>query len=512
MRYIFFLLIFLIPSLIVTDNAYAITYSTNNPTEDGQITDTNNSGTCQATGATYSKNTGAALLELGTPAPASTNDCGRGFFQWSISSIPSFATITNTVFKFSVNSVTNPKNCDVYNLEKDVTTASDVVIMEDAGNGTQYIANSATCTVAANNLSFDLGASADSKVQTQITTTDRFGIGMRVTNEAQGGVNEIDYIDTEDSGTATPKPTLEITYSVPADGYVDDLIATDIRPTSVDLSWSAPNFYSDTLQGYQINYTTPWNSNVATVKINSTNTTTTTYTFSGLTGSTKYSFRIGWWATNGDKLMAGNVLNITTEYDPTASFSPGTINVTQSGIDVRPFKFVRDDINSTALWLNVTYANTFNTTCNFYYKFAMTNRTYTNLSDVAVNANEDMASFKFLGVNNEIVDVNCYDTPTNVTGKYLIFQTHFPFQDQITNFRNGTYGTSGEFGAFDMITVFAILISMIGFNRVNEVVGVVLSSITVGMLYFFGIIQWYTTLTTGIAIVIFWAWSTHKSD
>src|SRR3990172_3619319 len=96
------------------------------------------------------------------------------------------------------------------------------------------------------------------------------------------------------------------------------------------------HYMSDLLQlilsGYQINRTTPWNSNVATVVVNNTASSNTAYTLLGLTGSTQYSIRVGVWTTTQSvSNMTGNVLNITTDFDPTASFTPGTFNLTGTG-------------------------------------------------------------------------------------------------------------------------------------------------------------------------------------
>ena len=77
---------------------------------------------------------------------------------------------------------------------------------------------------------------------------------------------------------------------------------------------------------------------------------------------------------------------------------------------------------------------------------------------------------------------------------------------QITNFSNGTYGTDGDFGALNIVGLFAILISMVGFNRVNPIVGVFLSASLIFALSYFGIISIPIALITVLALVIFLAW------
>ena len=60
----------------------------------------------------------------------------------------------------------------------------------------------------------------------------------------------------------------------------------------------------------------------------------------------------------------------------------------------------------------------------------------------------------------------------------------------------------GQFGVIDLVSLGAILIAMIGFNRVNHVVGAVFAVIMFGVLGWFGIVQWPTALTGGIATMM----------
>ena len=213
---------------------------------------------------------------------------------------------------------------------------------------------------------------------------------------------------------------------------------------------------------------------------------------------------------------SGNVLNITTDFDPTGSFSTGTFSTNFTGTDVREIFYTRDDINATALFLNVTATNTIELNCNFYYKFAMTNDTFTNIANTSISATRDMASFRFLHVDNEIIDVLCWDQYDNQTNaRYVITQTTFPFLEQIANFRNGTYGTMGMFGALDFISMIAVICSMIGFNRVNETVGIIFGLFMIGALAVLSngeIISWASTFTVGFAVLVMWAISTTRKD
>ncbi len=431
----------------------------------------------------------------------SSQDCQRTFLEWDISSILPNAIITNVTIIVDLPTVITPTPCDVNAMTGQPSVKTDAQNWIDIGDGTNYITGNTDCQTTGANQVFDLGGNGILDVQTAIDSSQSwFAIGLLATTETIDAIHEISL-----DPAGTPPPTLEIEWNL---GFVDavtDLISTDIRGTGVTLSWSTPNT-NGTIVGYQINNTTPHNSNVATELLSTTNSTSTTFDVSGLTGSTDYSFRIGARLSIVNN-ASGNVLNITTDFDPIASFTAGTFNITTAGTDVRNFKFERIDLNTTAILLNVTYPNTFNTTCNFHFKFAMVNQSHFNLVDVPINAAEDEASFRFEGVDNEIIDVVCNDENSNVTGDFLITQTSFMILEQIQDFQSGAFGTMGKFGALDLITVFAVIASMIGFNRVNESVGVILSVIMIGALSVFQIIQWETTFTASLALVVLWAYT-----
>jgi len=109
-----------------------------------------------------------------------------------------------------------------------------------------------------------------------------------------------------------------------------------------------------------------------------------------------------------------------------------------------------------------------------------------------------------------------------VSAKYVMTQNNLgavgevgtpniPIVTQITNFSNGTYGTDGDFGALNIVGLFAILISMVGFNRLNPIVGVLLSASMIFVLSWFGIITIPTAIIGAIALVIFLAWGATRN-
>ncbi len=505
-KYIFFLII---PLLIIFPNAYANTLDLETTTW-GEIRDADSSDSCEVS-PVLTNTIDGALASVFTLNHASI-DCMRSYFEFDISSIDPSWNLTSASFVFEVTAINSPLNTDYRNMDFQPSTQATSSLMQDIANGTVYVSNDPTSTTVGTNKVLDLGNTFLTDLETARDAAQTwYGIGIKLNDES--GAGTVDH-DT-DFGTisGTPNPTLRITYeSVDA---VTDLSASDIRTLSVDLTWSTPTLYGgNTIQGYMINTTTPHNSNVATQLVNSTNSTITTATISDLIGSTPYSFRIGIWLdVGGGNFTGGNVLNITTDVDQTATFSAGTFNITAVGEDVRDFKFSRNDTSPTSITLDITYTNTIDPSCDFYYKFAMINKTYNSPAFVAVNANEDKATFIFNDVDNEIIDVNCVDqNDGNVTGQYLITQTSFMILEQIQGFRAGDFGTDGNFGAIDFIALTAIILSMIGLNRVNESVGIIFGIFMIGALSVFQIIPWQSTLTASLALIAMWAITTTRKN
>ena len=185
---------------------------------------------------------------------------------------------------------------------------------------------------------------------------------------------------------------------------------------------------------------------------------------------TNYSYSVS-PITNGTPGINGSgyILNVTTlNFIPT-NFTIGNINLNLTNTDINDLFFERIDINATSLLLNVTYPNTWDLACDFNYKFALNNKTYTNLDNVTISNSEVESSFRFLNVDNEIIDVYCWDQiiPTN-DGSYLITQTSFPLLDQIANVRSGEYGFAGSVVEFVVIVLFVIRFNSSSLTIVNS--------------------------------------------
>lgn len=189
------------------------TYSSNNPTVDGFISSGNAAGAaCNNTGT--SRDTTSTVMQVLVRDANLNSTCKRAYVEWDISSIPSTAVISNTVMKYDVQSSAIPL-CDYMPFQFKPSTDIIQNIWKDIGNGTAYVANDNTCASSGDTKTEDLGSSADSAVQSNLSA-GWFAVGMKASSETRSsGSDLLLNIESEESGSATPKPTLEITYSIP---------------------------------------------------------------------------------------------------------------------------------------------------------------------------------------------------------------------------------------------------------------------------------------------------------
>ena len=279
-----------------------------------------------------------------------------------------------------------------------------------------------------------------------------------------------------------------------------DLSANNVIGNSLVLTWTEPIYSAGTVQGYMVNYTSP-GGDPNIILVANTGNPTTVLPLSSLNYNANYTWSVGVITPSGTN-ADGNWYNVTmgedssiTSYNVTSGFDLDATNT----MELEQIKFDRIDNADGTTTLEVTHPVQYNLNCNLASKFAMTNANYTNLPTTIIDGNDKKASFIFTGLENEIITVKCTDTVYSPydSADYILTQNEFPLLQQIQNFTNGTYGTSGMFGVIDLVSLGAILITMIGFNRVNHVVGGVFAVIMFGVLGWFEIVQW-TTVFTGL--------------
>ena len=288
---------------------------------------------------------------------------------------------------------------------------------------------------------------------------------------------------------------------------VTDLAGSATDFSTVDLTWSEPTLYAD-LIGYRINFTIPYGDPVSIVLPNPYTTGTSGSIFDLIPGG-NYSFRVAPVTIFGAN-ASGNIINVTTS----SFLEPGDLT-TGDITNTDDFKifFDRNDINASAIQVDVTYLDTYDLSCDLAYQLARSNQTYSNMTETVVSADEVESSFLFINATGDIIHIKCWDVNTGDEAMYVLTITDFPFLDQISNMRNGTYGTYFQIGAIDGVTLMICILAMIGFNRTNPIGGIVFLVITVGVLSFFEIITYPIIMYPALALLMVWGYiSTRKDD
>ncbi len=190
------------------DFRHADTYTSDNPTVDGDVTDNDSDSGCNAGDEKITSNT-SLRVSRGNYIVA----CTRAFVQWDITSIPDRADVTNVQFGFQITGPNNSSGCDFKEMDTEPDQASAATIFTDIGDGTTFINSDTTCDTQGSNKLVDLGVAADADVEAQLSA-DWWAVGIKQDNESTIA-NMYTYFRSEEYTTATPRPTLTVTYTVP---------------------------------------------------------------------------------------------------------------------------------------------------------------------------------------------------------------------------------------------------------------------------------------------------------
>ena len=328
-----------------------------------------------------------------------------------------------------------------------------------------------------------------------------------------------------DSNSIVTTPETEIT----------GMIVQGITGTGAVIDWNEPAYYQGQITSYSVYYSNPAQSSNPTV---SAGTTTNTYSNFAPTLDYNESYTFG-VTVNSPLGNSGfsNLVNATTGIDNSiVAYDPAQGGMQWFDIDsvneqtVNVIEFQRETqnvaVNGTFTdvdTLQVGYPSWWDDmTCDVDYKFAQKTEQYVEGTDMtaqvnSADANQQVIGFEFHDIDNEVIEVECAPQQSTqddgVSATYIMTQTNLstgmpniPLVTQVQAFQTGEYGTDGNFGALDVVGLFVILISMVGFNRLSPIVGVLLSASLVFALSFFGIISLPTVLVGVIALVIFLGW------
>ena len=346
-------------------------YSSNNPTVDGHIWDNDGNDSCNATPGAYGDTTIATTLDVGSLDTGAGADCFRGYLEFDITSISDTATITDVDFLFDVDSVSaSPIAPDVRHMANQPSVTAVATIWSDIADGTVYLTAESTFTTTGDNKSVDLGTSADTDLQSALTN-NWFAIGLKGNTEPVGASERKIVLSSEDSGTATPKPTLEITYTLPVPSAPLNPSALTQSTSSILFDWDIPT-NGDNITGYKI-----WNATDTSVILNDTGSATTSYTLTGLKSGTLQQLIVSAWNATGIGA------NSTTVSNHTINTPPVLDNV--------------NSYNSTAFEIFYTINGTFNG-----IKVEIDELPYSSFSTLISNSSSSSASLVFNGITNAV--------------------------------------------------------------------------------------------------------------
>jgi hypothetical protein len=303
-------------------------------------------------------------------------------------------------------------------------------------------------------------------------------------------------MSTSSVGDSFPSNTYsQTTYHIP--DPVTVLSATAGKFIDATLTWTQPSNLYGYLDGYRIYSVNPA-TNVTTTLISDTNSNTPSFTVTNLDPTTTYHFSVSALTIHGDN-DSGMVVNATATSENIlgAITMPTETNPTQV-----PILFEQSFSGNNTI-VKMLYDPSLDVNCDVDYKFASTTTTYDNLAETAELDGKVSHTMTFNDSDNDIVEMLCYDsTDPTLKGQHLLTMTTIPFKEQTDNFKSGEYGIIGQFGSLDLITLFVVLISMVGFNRYNPIVGVGIMSAVISGLAWLEIIE-PITLVGGILTMVF---------
>lgn len=450
--------------------------------------------TTQCYGAVGTTNNTAASTTYAVrlPSTGAADNCVIQVGKFIITSIPDSATIISANFRHDHGGTAsaNPIKLVARNMTADPQgSASSATKFLQGTQGNFVISPWTEAAPGTNDIVQPFNSNGTTAIQNQLTA-NWFGMALSfVSMRSDASAHNISDLQNWE---------LEVTYSAAPPNPVTTLAASGTTTTTTDLSWTAPNMNGGTLQRYVLNYTTPCgtpNTHLAN------GTTATSYTVSGLTLDTCYSFRVSAATEAGYNISGANIVNVTTLAFNQANYTIGGFNFNANNPVLFPIRYERID-NGTSTYVNVTFSNTINLACDLRYTYAGTNHTYHTISSIPISSTEKEAQFRFTNSSNDITTFHCWNQAGNQSANYVLTQTDFLLKQQVRDFRNGTYGTMGQFGAFDLITLIIVIISMIGLNRNTEAVAGIFCIMAISVLAYFEIVSWITAIVSAACVIL----------
>ena len=291
---------------------------------------------------------------------------------------------------------------------------------------------------------------------------------------------------------------------------------------SVSLAWSAPAANSARgILDYQINWTSPYG--VPDMPIpDKAPGNATAYYVTHLPLQTGSSIRIAAETIHtrnaGVNVTGATILNVKAALD----FVAGDINLTGEirGMPVRgPHIDIAYERDGRDVVLELAWPSAAAGALNCEVDVAVTASNYSAhgvLPDgPADGRGQYHANLTLAGLAGRQAIVHCNGGPPTaspagaveypLTGSAVVesdpLAAPFPFLEWVASFRSGDWGTAPNLGAFDLVTLIVVIISMIGFQRSSPGMGIIFAIMVLGAASYFELIELETVILGTLALL-----------
>ena len=291
---------------------------------------------------------------------------------------------------------------------------------------------------------------------------------------------------------------------------------------SVSLAWSAPAANSAKgIIDYQINWTSPYG--VPDMPIpDKAPGNATAYHVTHLPLQTGSSLRVAAETIHtqraGVNVSGATILNVMSALD----FTPGEIDLINEtrGMPARgPHIDIDYERDGRDVVLELAWPSAAAGALNCEVDVAVTGRNYTThgvLPDgPADGEGQYRANLTLAGLAGRQAIVHCNGGPPTaspagmaeyaLTGSAVVesdpLAAPFPFLEWVASFRAGDWGTAPNLGAFDLVTLIIVIISMIGFQRSTPGLGIIFAIMVLGAAAYFELIELETVILGTLALL-----------
>lgn len=291
-------------------------------------------------------------------------------------------------------------------------------------------------------------------------------------------------------------------------------------------AFSSPTCYSNNTVKWHVYYTAngrssaSYNSTVRIQVLNNTYTQNPTkFTVNGSTVST--SFVNPWIISNpfvvGTGLQTrGLYFSMNLGLNPAyqiVNYTAGFLTYNQSNPIQFPISFSSTNPSCSETDVTVTFPTTYTLQVIVNYAVEQTTKTYTSIPYSNAGLGYYSSVFKFTNATKDDITMTAsnngnpstnavYTVPPNQSCLNTNTNSTIPIIQDIFDFQNGKYGTKGNLGAINLVVLIVLIFSMIGLNRVNEALGMVVMLMVLGGLSYYHIITWPTMIVPAIALVV----------